>query len=128
MEIRSSERIRCRCHKRGDAGTAPGARHAHLPSPQPKKAIKVFRKAGIPISLRTLQNWEIGHRTPAPLAAQFEISSRARLRVRGPMSATASNATSIAAAMKTNTPATPEWPRMKAIMKPVNIAETRLQE
>ena len=61
-------------------------------------------------------------------AAQFEICSRARLRVRGPINATASNASSIAAAMKTNTPATPECSRTKAITKPVKIAENRLQE
>ena len=33
------------------------------------EAAKLFQEAGLPISLRTLQNWEIGHRTPTALAA-----------------------------------------------------------
>jgi DNA-binding transcriptional regulator YiaG len=33
------------------------------------QAVRIFHEAGIPVSLRSLQNWEIGHRTPTALAA-----------------------------------------------------------
>ena len=33
------------------------------------QATKVFNMAGLPISLDSVQNWEIGRRSPTPLAA-----------------------------------------------------------
>ena len=33
------------------------------------QAIKVFNAAGLPITLDSLQNWEIGRNSPSPLAA-----------------------------------------------------------
>src|SRR6266436_4269016 len=62
----------------------------------------------------------------APL--QCEISSSANPRVRGPQIPMDSITTSIEAAMKVNTPATPKSRRKKPIRKLVKMALNRLHE
>src|SRR5215213_10427325 len=50
---------------------------------------------------------------------QCEISSSARLLVRGPQPPTPITTTAIAPATNRNTAGTPNWPRSQAMMKPV---------
>ena len=61
-------------------------------------------------------------------APHWEISSKARLVVRGPKIPIVAITTPIAAAMKTKTPNAPEAFRMNAMMKDEKITESRLHE
>ena len=59
---------------------------------------------------------------------QCDIFSSARSRVGGPINPIAAITISIAAAMNTNTPATPNFSRMAAMKNELNIADNRLHE
>ena len=69
-----------------------------------------------------------GLRTAPACGIHPEISSSARLVVRGPKMPIVAITTPIAAAMKTKTPNAPEAFRMKAMMKDEKITESRLHE